>query len=156
MTTKHINRNCIKESAKLLFKKRYTKHKKSFNAEKNKNDTKLSTEYWKLANNKLHPQISWSIKGNYKSYNPNSKRCSLCLHEKLEIVDDPKEILLNKRSEVISQCHHRNKYKLNTLVCNKKDRASQNNGSTKLQVYRKYMLWRFSKFLEVLRGRVYP
>ena len=37
--------------------------------EKNKNDTKLSTEYWKLANKKLHPQISWSIKGKYNTYN---------------------------------------------------------------------------------------
>ena len=35
--------------------------------------TKLSTEYWKLANNKLHPRISWSIKGNYKSYTPIQK-----------------------------------------------------------------------------------
>ena len=91
------DRNCIKESAKLLLK----------NVEKNNNDTKLSTEYWKVANNKLQPRISWSIKGNYKSYNLNSKRCSLCLHEKLEVVDDPKEILLNKRLEVISQCRHR-------------------------------------------------
>ena len=56
------------------FKKRYANHKKSFNVEKNKNNTKLSTEYWKLANNKLHTRISLSIKGNYKSYNPNSKR----------------------------------------------------------------------------------
>ena len=55
-------------------RKRYANHKKSFNVEKNKNNTKLSTEYWKLANNKLHPRISLSIKGNYKSYNPNSKR----------------------------------------------------------------------------------
>ena len=107
------------ESAKLL----YANYKKSFNVKKNKNDTKLSTEYCKLANNKLHPQISWSIKGNYKSYNPNSKRCSLCLHKKLEIVDDPKEILLTKRSEVISQRHHRNKYKLKTLASNKQDRG---------------------------------
>ena len=105
------------------FKKRYANHKKSFNVEKNKNDTKLSTEYWKLANKKLHPRISWSIKGNYKSYNSNSKSCSLCLHEKLEIVNDPKEILLNKRSEVISQCRHRNKYTLKTLVSNKRDRG---------------------------------
>ena len=88
------------------FKKHYVNHKKMFNAEKNKNDTKLSTDYWELANKKLHPRISWSIKINYKSYNPNSKRCSLCLHEKLEIVADPDEILLNKRSEVISQCRH--------------------------------------------------
>ena len=69
------------------FKKRYANHKKSFSVEKNKNDAKLSTEYWKLTNNKLHPQISWSMKGNFKWYNPNSKRCSLCLHEKLEIVE---------------------------------------------------------------------
>ena len=105
------------------FKNRYANHKKSFNAEKSKNDTKLSTEYWKLANKNLHPRISWSIKGNYKSYNPSLKRCSLCLHEKLEIVDDPEDILLNKRSEVISQCRHRNKYKLKTLESNNKDRG---------------------------------
>ena len=90
------------------FKTPYVNHKKYFNAEKNKNDTKLSTEYWKLANKKLDPRISWSIKSNYKSYNPNSRRCSLCLHEKLKIVDDPEETLINKRSEVIYQCRHRN------------------------------------------------
>ena len=55
------------------------------------------------------------------THNPNSRRCSLCLQEKLEIVDDPDKILLNIRSEVISQCHHQNKYKLKTLVTNKKD-----------------------------------
>ena len=87
---------------------------------KSKNDTRLSTEYWKLVNKKLRPRISWSINGKYKSYNPNSRRCSLRLHEKLKIIDDPDEILLSKRSEVISQCRHRNKYKLKTLVSNKK------------------------------------
>ena len=73
------------------FKKRYANHKRFFNAENNKNDTKLSTEYWKLGNKKLNPRIFWSIKGNYKSYKPNSKRCSLCLHEKIEILDDYKK-----------------------------------------------------------------
>ena len=77
------------ESAKLF----YANYKKSFNVKKNNNDTKLSTEYRKLANKKLYPRISWSIKGNYKSYIPNSKRYSLCLHEELEIIDDPKKIL---------------------------------------------------------------
>ena len=37
----------------------------------------------------LNPQISWKIKGIYKSYNPTSKRCNLSLTEKLEILDDP-------------------------------------------------------------------
>ena len=35
------------------FKKRYANHNKYFNVERNNNDTKLSTEYWKLANKKL-------------------------------------------------------------------------------------------------------
>ena len=57
------------------------------------------------------------------SWNPkdvtNPKRCSLYLLEKFEIIDDPKEVLLDKRSEVISQCRHRNKYQLKNLVPNK-------------------------------------
>ena len=71
----------------------------SFNAGKNKNDTKSSTAYWKLENKKLHQRISSSIKSKYKSYNPNSRRCRFCLQEKLEIVKDPDEILLNKNAQ---------------------------------------------------------
>ena len=59
--------NCIKNICETTFKKCYANHKRSFNAEKNKNDTKLYIEYGKLANNKLHPRISWITKGNYKS-----------------------------------------------------------------------------------------
>ena len=47
-----------RETCETTFNKRYANHEKSFNVEKNKNDTKLSTEYWKLANNKLHSRIS--------------------------------------------------------------------------------------------------
>ena len=129
MTTKTYKPKLYKGICENTFKKRYANHRESLNVVKNKNDTNLSTEYWKLANKKLHTRISLSIKGNYKTYNPNSKRCSLYLHEKLEILNDPEEILLNKRSEVISQCRHRNKYKLKTLVSNKKDRALHSNTS---------------------------
>ena len=101
---------------KTTFKKPYTNHKKYFDVEKN-NNTKLSAEYWKLANKKFLPQVVWSIKGNYKkhfmapfyglsstasrlellrggsllfiaTYNPDLRRCNLCLHEKLAIADD--------------------------------------------------------------------
>ena len=38
------------------------------------------------------------------------KKCILCLHEKLEIVNYPHpEELLNKRSELVSKCQHTNK-----------------------------------------------
>ena len=66
----------------------------------------------------LNPQILWKIKGIYKSYNPTSKPCNLCLREKLEILDDPNKNLLNKRSETISQCRHKNKYRTKTLASN--------------------------------------
>ena len=55
------------------FKKRYANHKKSFNAEKNKNDTKLSIEYWKLANKNLHPRISRSKKATIHHTTPIQK-----------------------------------------------------------------------------------
>ena len=47
------------------------------------------------------------------------KKCNLCLNEKLVIIDDPDKKLLNKRSEVISQCRHRNKVKLVNLTSRK-------------------------------------
>ena len=48
----------------------------------------------------------------YPSYTPKWKRCSSCQYEKLEIALHKEDNLLNKRSEVISKCRHRNKYKL--------------------------------------------
>ena len=41
-------------------------------------------------------------KGKYKSYNPNLRKYSLQLQEKLEIADDLDEILLNKGVHKIS------------------------------------------------------
>ena len=52
------------------------------------------------------PETTWKIKGQYRAYNANLKKCDLCLNEKLAIIDDPDENLLNKRSEVISHCRH--------------------------------------------------
>ena len=83
-----------------------------------KHDTKLSIEYWNLKMKQLNSQISWKINGIYKSYNTTSKGCNLCLTEKPEILDDPDKNLLNKRSEIISQCRHKNKDRLKTLASN--------------------------------------
>ena len=74
--------------------------------------------------------MSRSIKDKYKLRNHNSRWRSLCFHEKLEIAVDPDDFFLNKQSEVISQCDHRNKYKLKTLVANKKNVVLHNNESS--------------------------
>ena len=49
LTKKHINRNFIKKSAKLLLKNVTQTIKNLPMRKRKKNDTKLSIEYWKLA-----------------------------------------------------------------------------------------------------------
>ena len=98
------------------FKRRYANHKKSFNLVNSKNGTTLSIECWNLKQKQQTPKLTQEIKGQYKAYNPTLKKCNLCLNEKLAIVDDPDKHLLKKRSEVISQCRHRNKFKLVNLM----------------------------------------
>ena len=51
-------------------------------------------------------------------YNSTLKKCNICLNERLAIIDDPDKNLLNKGSEVISQCRYENKFKLiNLTLC---------------------------------------
>ena len=97
------------------FKRRYANHKKSFNIRKYKNDTELSKEFWKLKEKNANPKVSWKIVNQFTAYNPNSKRCNLCLNEKLEIAQHEDGKLLNKKTEVISKCRHQNKYRLGNL-----------------------------------------
>ena len=59
------------------------------------------------------PQISYGkYFENTRRINPNSKTCCLCLNEKLEIGRFKEHNLLNKRSEIIYKCRHRNKFAL--------------------------------------------
>ena len=59
------------------------------------------------------PTLVWCIAKKIPPYSNISKKCLLCLHEKLEIINYPQpEELLNKRSELISKCWHVNKFLL--------------------------------------------
>ena len=98
--------------SKTKFKTRYANHKKTFNNPVYKTDTELSNEFWNIKNNNFSANITWEIYGKYQSYNLNTKRCALCLNEKLAIALHKDGILLNKRSEIISKCRHRNVYAL--------------------------------------------
>ena len=55
--------------------------------------------------------LKWSIVKRVPAYSNITKKCLLCLHEKLEIGNflNP-EGLLNKRSELVSKCLHTKKY----------------------------------------------
>ena len=94
------------------FKVRYNNHTQSFKHEKHQNSTELSKHIWQLKRNKTPFTINWSIASRAQSYNSESKRCNLCLTEKLHILNAEKHSLLNKRPELISKCCHENKFYL--------------------------------------------
>ena len=73
---------------------------------------KLSTYMWKLREMNVEPTISWSKVCPAKTYKLGSKVCSLCLAEKTEIARDTSGEMLNKRSELMHKCMHRDKFKL--------------------------------------------
>ena len=85
---------------------------KSFKHEKHQSDPELSNELWNIKNNKYTPKVLWEILRKHQPYSLNTKRCSLCLNEKLEIARYKRHNLLHKRSEIINKCHHRNKFAL--------------------------------------------
>ena len=72
-------------TTKTKFKQRYANHIKPFRHEKHQGNTELSNELWSIKKNNYTTNIKWEILRKHQMYNPNTKRCSLCLDEKLEI-----------------------------------------------------------------------
>ena len=96
-------------------KSRYNNHMQSFKCISHINDTELSKYPWTLKANGTDYHLNWSIKSHASRYKCGTKRCDLCLTEKKIIaLVDPK-VLLNKRTELISKCRHRNKFILNRV-----------------------------------------
>ena len=58
--------------------------------------------------------IKWSVPAKAFPHTCGSKRCDLCLMEKLLIAKADPRTQLNKRSEIALKCRHRNKF---TLKC---------------------------------------
>ena len=94
------------------FKQRFSQHKATFKHRKYTNSTELSKYIWKLRDNNQHFNIKWTIISRARPYNNISKRCDLCLMEKLMTITANPDRTLNKRSELISKCHHENKFYL--------------------------------------------
>ena len=85
------------------FKTRYRNNTKSFRHEEYKNNTELSKYVLKLKSENSQYTIKWSIMNKVKAYKPGSKRCNLCLEEKLLIMKAKKTECLNKRSDLFSK-----------------------------------------------------
>ena len=89
------------------FRDRYRNHVKSTKHEKYKNETQLSKYIWNLKKTNNKYTLAWDI---VKKSNLNVRKsglCNLCLEEKYTIIYN--KDALNKRSELISKCRHRNR-----------------------------------------------
>ena len=72
----------------------------------------LCKEYWKVKQQKGIPKIKCKLLRKRYAYNQKKRQCILCLNEKCEITFYKGNNLLNKRTEILGTCRHRNKYKL--------------------------------------------
>ena len=94
------------------FKQRYSNHKTSFNRRQHINDTELSKYVWSLKEDNVAFNIRWDIEKVCAPYSCGSRKCDLCLWEKVVIGRSEPGSLLNKRAELVSKCRHRTKFLL--------------------------------------------
>ena len=110
----HSSPNNSNKATSISRKPLHYNHAQSFRNTRHESDTALSSYLWELKKKTIEiPKLTWSILKIVPGYLNISKRCLLCLHEKLYIPTYPdQEELLNKRSELISKCRHENKFLL--------------------------------------------
>ena len=94
------------------FKKRYANHLKSFNHKCYSTETELSKYVWKLIDQNMTFNIAWKIITKTSPYSSGSRKCDLCISEKMFIATADPTTLLNSRAEIVSKCRHRNKFLL--------------------------------------------
>ena len=97
MTTNNATKNYI-ELTEGTFKHRFSQHKATFKRRKYTNSAELSKYIWKLRDSNQDFKIKWTIISRGRPYKNISKRCDLCLMEKLMIITANPDRILNKRS----------------------------------------------------------
>ena len=102
-------------STETEFKKRWRNHKTSILRRRERHPTTLSRYVWEVKDNGFDPNINWSRLKRAIPYQCGGQKCSLCLEEKLTILQAPPHSLINKRSELLNRCHHKRKHRLISL-----------------------------------------
>ena len=93
-------------------KSRLSTHKTSFNDQSYRNSSELSKYIWEKKEKSQEYQLQWNIIDESQPYKNGSKRCNLCILEKLHIINADENYLINKRSELVSKYRHENKFYL--------------------------------------------
>ena len=71
----------------------------------------MSHYVWGLKNADCTFDIKWSIERKCAPYRSGSRRCDICISEKTVIAMADVSSMLNSRSEIVSGCRHRAKFK---------------------------------------------
>ena len=106
--TTFLPKKAFLDLAESEFKKqRYYNHTQSLRNKNYSNSTTLSSYVWKIKTKKVQktPTVVLGIIRTAPPYTDITKRCSLCLHEKLTILMYPNqsELSLNKRLIVMNE-----------------------------------------------------
>ena len=99
--------------ADTTFKERWRNHDTSFKYPDKRKVTALAGHWWKLRDAGVLAKditVKWSIVQQALPYKCGTRRCDLCLSEKLHISTLDRRKKLNDKSEVVSDCRHRPKY----------------------------------------------
>ena len=91
------------------FKQRFYGHRHSFNNRNSEHSTTLSSHIWNLKDQGEQYELKWSVIDRAPDFNPNTRKCRLCIKEKQYIIFQPEGATLNERSELFSTCRHRKK-----------------------------------------------
>ena len=97
------------------FKSRFGVHKHSFVNRDRESDTCLSKYIWELKDKNRNYEIKYTLHRQAFPYRCGTRKCDLCLTEKLEILKSDPKRTLNKKSEIMNKCRHRARYKLNSV-----------------------------------------
>ena len=98
-----------------IWKPRYRNHCKSFNHRRYEKDSKLSEFVWKLRDKNIPHSVKWEIVIRAAPYKCGTKKCNLCLTEKVMIARSNHKGLLNKRTELMNKCRHKNKHLISII-----------------------------------------
>ena len=98
------------------FKVRFANHQTSMKHRKYENSTELSKCVWQLRDSGKEHQVAWRVVEKSRAYSTTLKTCNLCTAEKYRIITSDQSKTLNKRSELVSKCRHRNKFLLSNYT----------------------------------------
>ena len=77
--------------------------------------SELSKYVWQLNQNNIPNRITWEVAARARPFQCSNLRCYLCLNEKLAIALAEQGTMLNKRTEIVSKCRHKNKFLLKNV-----------------------------------------